>query len=64
MKNKIVNKIKEAPNSVKSSVALIVSSLLVKGIAFIVTPLFTRIMDMDHRSIRHIGTYLSRSLQC
>ena len=57
MKNKIVNKIKETPNSVKSSVALIISSLLVKGIAFIVTPLFTRLMDMDDFGI--VTTYNS-----
>ena len=47
MHKKIVNKIKATPNSVKSSAALVFSSLFVKGIAFIVTPLFTRIMNMD-----------------
>lgn len=54
---KLLNKWKKLPNSVKSSIAFVFSSLIVKGFIFIVTPIFTRIMDINDYGI--VTTYNS-----
>ena len=54
---KLLNKWKTLPNSVKSSIAFVFSSLIVKGCVFIVTPIFTRIMDINDYGI--VTTYNS-----
>ena len=42
---KLINKWLELPVSVKSTVAFVISSFILKGISFLVTPVFTRVMD-------------------
>ena len=54
---RIINKWRSIPNSAKSSIAFVFSSLLVKGFVFIVTPIFTRIMSMDDFGV--VTTYNS-----
>lgn len=55
--SKIIEKWKKIPDSVKSSIAFAFSSFIIKGIAFIVTPIFTRIMEIDDYGV--ITTYNS-----
>lgn len=45
--NRLLNKWREIPISAKSSIAFIFSSFIIKGIVFLVTPIFTRIMDIS-----------------
>ncbi len=54
---KMIEKWKAIPNSVKSSIAFILSSFFLKGISFITTPIFTRLMDTAQYGI--IATYTS-----
>ena len=42
-----MNKIKEAPKGLKASVAFFFASLVSKGIAYITTPIYTRILSTD-----------------
>lgn len=53
----IINKWKKMPNSVKSAIVFTISSFIIKGISFLVTPIFTRIMNIDDYGI--IVTYNS-----
>lgn len=53
----LIEKWKKMPNSVKSTIVFTISSFIIKGIAFLVTPLFTRIMSIDDYGI--IITYNS-----
>lgn len=55
--NKILERWRNIPVSVKSSIAFAVSSFIIKGIAFIVTPIFTRIMRIEDYGV--ITTYNS-----
>ena len=43
----ILNKIKKMPQGVKASVALFLSSIITKGLAFITTPLYTRLLTAN-----------------
>lgn len=54
---KMIEKWKAIPNSVKSSIAFILSSFFLKGVSFITTPIFTRLMDTTQYGI--IATYSS-----
>lgn len=54
---RIINKWKQLPDSFKSSFAFVLSSFILRGIAFITTPIFTRIMDMDEYGM--VATYNS-----
>ena len=56
---KLVAKWKSMPDSVKSSCAFAISSFVLKGISFITTPIFTRIMDRTQYGL--ITTYSSWS---
>lgn len=49
--HKWITKWKSTPDSVKSSVAFVFSSFLLKGISFITTPIFTRLMDTTQYGI-------------
>jgi len=55
--NRIKEKWNSIPSSVKSSIAFAFSSFFIKGIAFIVTPIFTRIMKIEDYGV--ITTYNS-----
>ena len=55
--NKIFKKWRSVPDSVKSSIAFAFSAFIIKGIAFLVTPIFTRIMEIEDYGI--ITTYNS-----
>ncbi len=54
---KLLQKWRAIPASAKSSVAFIISSFFLKGISFITTPIFTRLMDSEQYGI--IATYTS-----
>lgn len=54
---KFKNKWEILPISIKSSIAFIISSFILKAVAFITTPIFTRIMDTTQYGI--IATYNS-----
>lgn len=47
----LFNKWDSISDAVKSSIALTISSFIIKGIGFITTPIFTRIMDQAHYGI-------------
>ena len=53
----LLGKWKAMPDSAKSSIAFIISSFVLKGISFITTPIFTRLMDTTQYGI--IATYTS-----
>lgn len=53
----MLSKIKNAPDSVKSAVAFTISSLFIRGVAFVTTPVFTRIMTTDQYGV--VSTYNS-----
>lgn len=53
----ILKKWHEIPASAKSSIAFVLSSFFIKGISFITTPIFTRLMAPDQYGI--IATYNS-----
>lgn len=53
----LLDKWNNIPESAKSSIAFIFCTLLIKGIVFLVTPLFTRIMDIEDYGI--VATYNS-----
>lgn len=55
--NKLLQKWNNLPDSTKSSVAFVISSFVLKGISFITTPIFTRLMDTTQYGI--IATYTS-----
>ena len=55
--NKILDKWSKIPNSAKSSIAFVFSSFLIKGVSFITTPIYTRIMDTEQYGI--LATYNS-----
>lgn len=57
MLKKLLNKWKAMPDSAKSSIAFIVCSFILKGISFLTTPIFTRLMDTSQYGI--IATYNS-----
>lgn len=54
---KLFNKWRKLPNSVKSALVFTIATFFVKGISFIVTPIFTRIMNINDYGI--IVTYNS-----
>ncbi len=53
----VLSKWKAMPDSAKSSIAFIISSFVLKGISFITTPVFTRLMDTTQYGV--IATYTS-----
>lgn len=53
----LLGKWKAMPDSAKSSIAFILSSFVLKGISFITTPIFTRLMDTTQYGI--VATYMS-----
>lgn len=53
----LINKWKNMPDAAKSSIVFAMSSFILKGISFITTPIFTRIMDPSCYGI--IATYNS-----
>jgi len=55
--NKLLKKWNAIPNSVKSSIFFAFSAFLIKGISFLVTPIFTRIMRIEDYGV--ITTYNS-----
>ena len=54
---KLLKKLLNMPNEAKATIAFIVASFILKGIAFITTPVFTRVMDAGQYGI--IATYNS-----
>ena len=57
MLKKLLAKWKAMPDSAKSSIAFILCSFILKGISFLTTPIFTRMMDTSQYGI--IATYNS-----
>ena len=55
--SKLLAKWKSLPNSVKASVAFIISNLVLRGVSFLTTPVFTRIMAQSEYGI--MATYNS-----
>ena len=55
--SRLIDKWKRVPDSVKSSFAFAFSSFFLRGISFITTPIFTRIMDADQYG--QLATYNS-----
>ena len=55
--NALIKKWRSIPASAKSSIAFIISSFFLKGISFITTPIFTRLMDPTQYGI--MATYTS-----
>lgn len=53
----MLEKWKAMPDSAKSSIAFVFSSFVLRGVSFITTPVFTRVMDVTQYGI--IATYLS-----
>lgn len=51
MVNKIIEKYKKIPLPAKASMWFVISSFLQKGIAFITTPIFTRLLNIDNYGI-------------
>ena len=49
--NKIISKWKSMSDIAKASIAFVISSFLLKGISFITTPIFTRIIDTNEYGI-------------
>ena len=54
---KIINKWRSLPDSARSSVAFMISSLLLTGLNFLTTPVFTRLMDQSQYGL--CATYYS-----
>ena len=48
---KLINKYKKVPLPAKASLWFVVCSFLQKGISFITTPIFTRIMTSDNYGV-------------
>lgn len=55
--NKLFDKWRFLPNSVKSAIVFTIATFITKGISFLVTPIFTRLMDISDYGI--IVTYTS-----
>lgn len=53
----MVNKLKNLSPAIKASIAFFIATLFVKGVSYITTPIFTRIMSMDQIGI--VGYYSS-----
>lgn len=51
MLKKVIKKWNDMPPAAKSAVAFTISSLFIKGVAFITTPIFTRIMTTDQYGV-------------
>lgn len=54
---RIIDKTRHMPETAKSSLAFIICSFITKGIVFLTTPIFTRIMSIDQYGI--VATYNS-----
>ena len=55
--NRLFAKWKRMPDAAKSSIAFAISSFVIKGISFLTTPVFTRILDSDQYGL--VATYNS-----
>lgn len=55
--NRIIQYWRNMPQGAKASIAFIVSSFLIKGITFLITPVFTRILNMEQYGL--VATYNS-----
>lgn len=53
---KLIQKWNEMPASAKSALAFVVSSFILKGISFLTTPIFTRIMDQSQYGVISLYT--------
>ena len=47
----LIQKWRQMPASAKSSIAFVLSSFVLKGISFLTTPIFTRLMDQTQYGI-------------